>query len=155
MLVSMTSKHSRTEFVRELYHELPRSVSTFDGEEIQKGEVQEKGLKDLAFHGELEGVEWCVRILEGLLYSQLTLLPWELSNVPENPLQGCSRTDSLVYNAAKAAAKAHFRFRRASGPRTAAGLEYVHSSGSARPRTPAASPASAQIDKVANSPHAH
>lgn len=81
MLMSVTSKHSRTEFVRELDHELPRSVSAFDGEEIQKGEVEEEGLKDLSFHGELEGMEWCVRISESLRYSQSAYLA-SLARIP-------------------------------------------------------------------------
>ena len=56
MLMSMTPKHRRTQFIREFDHELSCSIATFDGEEVQNGEIKEKGLEDLTFHGELEGV---------------------------------------------------------------------------------------------------
>lgn len=66
MPMSVGSKHSRAEFVGESDDELPCSVAASDGEEVEEGEVQEEGLEDLALHRELEGVEWCLWVLEGL-----------------------------------------------------------------------------------------
>ena len=56
MLMSVASKHRGTELVRESVHQLPCSVTAFDGEEVEEGEVQKEGLEDLALHRELEGV---------------------------------------------------------------------------------------------------
>lgn len=58
--------NSGAELRREVCYDFACALATGEVEEIEKGEIEEDGLEDLAFDEYLKCVEGCIGFLEGL-----------------------------------------------------------------------------------------